>query len=493
MTTIRRSDFVNGLANKALDVGTAKKDAAFQGVKVESADLDGDGKISTAAEAEKLFKLIDAFDRNGDAASVLKDNPDGSLTRSGSMAERALALAVPVAPPLKDAALGKAFGTADPALAKGAKGEKVVALQYALARLDCLASQVDGAFGPKTKAALEAFQRGAGLPATGALDSKTLAAMDQRLAGIDLRTPAARASDPLAYLSDFGARGLSKVEIKDSSKPVTWSHPEVRQAYSKFVGEYWNTLKENRLECDCKTLGLFFMDQFRAKVKADTGVQLPLPSSGQDAVPPAQWKVSTAENPNGYFSRFEDLPKVRPGYDAAQAIQKLDPKQSMLQGVNVRYPNVDANMVSRAATTVAGWDPARDNQGDQTRPEIPVDKLQPGDLVLIDHTGDKRYDHVVNVIKVEKNEAGQVTRLVLGTGSYDDMKDADGSTAPNGTEEVNNYTEEVTVDLDAQGKVTGSKVTWSSEPGWMVADRYSARTTLMELKPGGTLKIGRWM
>jgi hypothetical protein len=33
------------------------------------------------------------------------------------------------------------------------------------------------------------------------------------------------------------------------------------------------------------------------------------------------------------------------------------------------------------------------------------------------------------------------------------MKDADGSTAPRGTQEVNNYTEEVTVDLDAAGKV----------------------------------------
>ncbi|HEY3445528.1 MAG TPA: peptidoglycan-binding domain-containing protein [Myxococcales bacterium] len=493
MTNLRRSDFVSGLANKALDVGTAKKDAAFQGVKVESADLDGDGKIATAAEAEKLFKLIDAFDHNGDAASVLRDNADGSLTRSGTMAERALALAVPVAPQIKDAALSKAFGTADPALQKGAKGEKVVALQYALARLDALNSLVDGSFGPKTKAALEGFQRGAGLPVTGTLDARTLAAIDSRLSGVDLRTPAARSADPLAYLSDFNARGLSKVQIQDRSKPVTWNSPEVRTAYSKFVGEYWNVLKENRLECDCKTLGLFFMDQFRAKVKADTGVQLPLPSSGQDSVPQADWKVSTAEHPNGYFSRFEDLPKVRPGYDAAQAIQRLDPKQSMIQGVNVRYPNVDANMVSRAATTVAGWDPARDNAGDPTRPEIPVEKLQPGDLVLIDHTGDKRFDHVVNVIGVERDAAGQVKRLVLGTGSYDDMKDADGATAPNGTEEVNNYTEEVTVDLDSQGKVASSKVTWSSEPGWLVSDRYSARTTLMEMKPGGTLKIGRWL
>jgi hypothetical protein len=221
-------------------------------------------------------------------------------------------------------------------------------------------------------------------------------------------------------------------------------------------------------------------------------VQLPLPSSKQGSFPEQKWLAATAERSEGFFGRFDALPKVRPGYDAAQAIQKLDPKQSMLQGVNVRYPAVDANMVSRALTDVAAWDPKRDNAGDQTIPEIPVEVLQPGDVIALDHTGDKRFDHVVNVVGVERGADGKVKRLVIATGSFDDMKDADGSTAPQGIHEVNNYTEEVTIDLDAEGKVASSKVTWASEPGWLVADRYSARTTIMELKPGGTIKVGRW-
>jgi hypothetical protein len=81
---------------------------------------------------------------------------------------------------------------------------------------------------------------------------------------------------------------------------------------------------------------------------------------------------------------------------------------------------------------------------------------------------------------------------VLATGSFDDMKDADGSTAPTSLGEVNNYAEEVTVTFDAAGKVSSSKVTWSSEPSWLTEGRYSARTLLMEMKPGGTISVGRW-
>ncbi len=72
------------------------------------------------------------------------------------------------------------------------------------------------------------------------------------------------------------------------------------------------------------------------------------------------------------------------------------------------------------------------------------------------------------------------------------VTDANGATAPNGLGEVNNYTEEVTIDLDAAGRVARSRVTWSSEPSWLVEPRYSARTLLMEMKPGGRLSVGRW-
>ena len=59
-------------------------------------------------------------------------------------------------------------------------------------------------------------------------------------------------------------------------------------------------------------------------------------------------------------------------------------------------------------------------------------QLNPGDVLFIDHTGDGQVDHMANVVKVERDAAGKVTRLVLATGSFDDMKDADGATAPRG-------------------------------------------------------------
>lgn len=202
--------------------------------------------------------------------------------------------------------------------------------------------------------------------------------------------------------------------------------------------------------------------------------------------------AATAANPKGFFSRFETLAQVRPGYENAQAIQRLDPKASMLAGVNLRYPGVDANMASRAVKVSIPWSAARDNGGDATKPELPVGQLTPGDVLFIDHTGDGRVDHMANVVTVNRDAAGKVTSMVLATGSFDDMKDADGATAPNSLGEVNNYAEEVTVTFDATGKVTSSKVTWSSEPAWLTESRYAARNLLMELKPGGIIAVGRW-
>ena len=346
----------------------------------------------------------------------------------------------------------------------------------------------DGQFGPGTERAVKAFQQSAQLSTTGVVDQKTLCALDARLAATELRTPAEVSGDALKFLSD-AALSLPKLSpLVDRSQPAAWNHPEIQKAYGEFVGAYWEHCKTNRVECDCKTLSLFLMDQFRGKVKADLGVQLPRPTS----LPASTWVAATAADPKGFFGRFETLAGVRPGYDNAQAIQRLDPKASMLVGVNLRYANVDANMASRAVKVTIPWTTARDNGGDSSVPELPVAQLNAGDVIFIDHTGDGKVDHMANVVKVQRNAEGLVTSLVLATGSFDDMKDADGSTAPSGLGEVNNYVEEVTVQVDAAGKVTSSKVTWSSEPAWLSEGRYSARTLLMEMRPGGKISAGRW-
>jgi peptidoglycan hydrolase-like protein with peptidoglycan-binding domain len=491
---LTRNEFTQSLQDKKVDVADATRDPKLAGVDVAKADLNRDGAIAGAAEAAALFKVVDAYDKNGDAGSINLTSETGAQTKAAAVAAALQARAVydvnDGALTLKDPALQNALSAAGALpLSRGQNGDRAVAVQYALARLGVNVGTVDGKFGPGTERAVKAFQASAGLAATGIVDANTVKALDARLAATDLRTPAERSGDPLRYLSNHAALGLAKLPaITDRSKPVNWAHPEVQKAYGTFVAFYWEHCKTNRVEADCKTLSLFLMDQFRLKVKADLGVQLPRPSG----LPAKDWVAATAANPKGFFSRFETLAQVRPGYENAQAIQRLDPKASMLAGVNLRYPGVDANMASRAVKVSIPWSAARDNGGDATKPELPVGQLTPGDVLFIDHTGDGRVDHMANVVTVNRDAAGKVTSMVLATGSFDDMKDADGATAPNSLGEVNNYAEEVTVTFDATGKVTSSKVTWSSEPAWLTESRYAARNLLMELKPGGTIAVGRW-
>ncbi|MDP3502652.1 MAG: peptidoglycan-binding domain-containing protein [Myxococcales bacterium] len=491
---LTRNEFTQALKDKTLDVADAARDPKLAGVDVAKADLNRDGAISGDAEAAALFKVVDAFDRNGDAASIALTSNTGAATKAATVAAALQARAVfevtegPLAP--KDAALKNAFAAPDSLpLARRQNGDRTVAVQYALARLGVDVGAVDGKFGPGTERAVKTFQTSAGLPATGIVDVNTVQALDAKLSATDLRTPAERSGNPLAYLSNHQALGMATLPaISDRSKPVDWNHPEIQKAYGSFVSAYWEHAKTNRVEADCKTLSLFLMDQFRTKVKTDLGVQLPRPAN----LPAKPWEVATSTNTKGFFSRFENLAQVRPGYENAQAIQRLDPKASMLVGVNLRYAGVDANMASRSIKVTTPWTATRDNAGDQMKPEVPVNQMNPGDIVFMDHTGDGRVDHMANVIRVERDAAGVVTSMVLATGSFDDMKDADGSTAPRSLGEVNNYAEEVTVTFDAAGKVSSSKVTWSSEPPWLTEGRYSARTLLMEMKPGGSISVGKW-
>lgn len=487
VTRLTRSDFTQSLQDKSIDVAEAARAPELTGLDVKKADLDGDGRISGATEAAALFREVDRFDRNGDAASIATVTPEGAPTRAAVLASALSARAVfDVREPLSDAALRTAFSAPDALpLSRPASGDRAVAVQYALARLGFAPGLVDGKFGPGTERAVRAFQTSAGLPDTGVVDQTTLNALDATLRRTELRTPAEVSGDPLQYLAKAALELPKLPPIVDRSKPVDWNHPEVKQAYGAFTAAYWETLKANRVECDCKTLSLFMMDQFRAKAQADLGVALPRPAG----LPATAWSASTPEKNDGFFSRFNQLRTVRSGYETAQAIQRLDPKASMMAGVNLRYAGVDANMASRSVKVTAR---GSDNAGDASVPELPIDQLSPGDVIFMDHTGDGRVDHLANVLKVERDAAGKVTQVVIATGSYDDMKDTDGATAPRSLAEVNNYTEEVTVQFDAAGKVASSKVTWSSEPSWLVAGRYSARNLLMEMKAGGTISVGRW-
>lgn len=70
----------------------------------------------------------------------------------------------------------------------------------------------------------------------------------------------------------------------------------------------------------------------------------------------------------------------------------------------------------------------------------------------------------MNVLRVEKDAQGHVRELVPAVG----------------------------VELDAAGKILRSQNTYSSEPAYLAKPRDDAHNTLMELRPGGRIKVGRW-
>lgn len=68
-------------------------------------------------------------------------------------------------------------------LKQGSQGARVVELQQQLIDLGYDAGQVDGIFGPNTRAAVISFQRNQGLSADGIVGPRTRAALDSVSAG----------------------------------------------------------------------------------------------------------------------------------------------------------------------------------------------------------------------------------------------------------------------------------------------------------------------
>ena len=97
MATVTKRGFVDQLQSKAIDVPTAVADgqvkqAVQQGggnvADLAKADLDRDGKIKGAGEAEALFRQLDRMDSDGSAASITNAN-------AAAAANRLLGLATP--------------------------------------------------------------------------------------------------------------------------------------------------------------------------------------------------------------------------------------------------------------------------------------------------------------------------------------------------------------------------------------------------------------
>lgn len=87
--TIGRQQFNQALQNTELDVKQAEQDPALRGALPANADLNRDGKISGAAEVDRLFTQIDSFGRNPGAQDTSLLDPSGNGTQQ-ARAMRAL-------------------------------------------------------------------------------------------------------------------------------------------------------------------------------------------------------------------------------------------------------------------------------------------------------------------------------------------------------------------------------------------------------------------
>ena len=511
MTTLKRSDFLHEMKDKRILLSQAQNDPHLKVLNFSHVDTDSNGFISGARGFTSLFKAVDYFDRNRDAGSVSlgsTQNPSKPAKLITALRGIATTHTPPIEPEpepstteFKDAAISKTFAdNFNGEVERGDGGDKVVAIQYALGRLGHLEYICDGDFGRRTLTAVKSFQSVTpSLAITGKVTIDTLAALDKAVSKLDLRVPAIKSGqNPMTFLSNFRQFNLPRIEVDTRGENVSWDSPDVQAAYGIFVQHYWEVLKENRIEADCKALAMVFMDQFRKQMEEDTFIRLPLPRSSQGSIGKRQWTVATRTDPKGLFRRVAELffrRRVRvnrPGYTALKNIQKLDPNHVMLYGVNLRYPRTSAHQISQAATIISPWSATYSNNGDVSKPEILLNMLKPGYLIFIDHTGNGRYDHTVNVVKIKKDSEHRVRQLTLAVGSYDDVRDSLAATVVNSLSILNQYCEEVVIDFDENERVIRSEVTYSSEPNYVVKTRYSARTTIMEGKSGGKLKISRW-
>jgi len=510
-TTLKRSDFLLEMKDQRILLSQARNDPRLRGLNFSHVDTDRDGFISSSRDFTSLFKAVDYFDRNGDAGSVnlgSAQNPSKPAKFITALRDIATTNTTPVDPEpepstteFKDAAISKTFAdNFKGEIKRGESGDRVVAIQYALGRLGHLDTICDGDFGGRTLAAVQSFQSVTpSLAVTGSVKADTLTALDKAVSKLDLRVPVIKSGqNPMTFLSDFRRFNLPRIAVDIRGEDVSWDSPDVQKAYGIFVQHYWEVLKENRIEADCKALAMVFMDQFRKQMEEDTFIRLPLPRSSQGSIGKRKWTVATRTDPKGLFRRVAELffrrriRVNRPGYAALKNIQKLDPDHVMLYGVNLRYPRTSAHQISRAATIISPWNAIYSNHGDLSKPEIPLNKLKPGYLIFIDHTGNGSYDHTVNVVKIKKDSESRVRQLTLAVGSYDDVRDSLAATVVNSLSILNQYCEEVVIDFDENERVIRSEVTYSSEPNYVVKTRYSARTTIMEKKGGGVLKISRW-
>jgi peptidoglycan hydrolase-like protein with peptidoglycan-binding domain len=184
--TMTRTEFTQRFTD--IDLRAARS-AGVNGSHLQAlqrADLNGDGRVAGARELDAAFTGLDDFDRNGSRNSVAlgtEARPTPLATTIGQL-ERATTAA-----PRRGLSGGEAT-SGGATLRQGARGAAVTEAQNLL-RAHGHSIAADGAFGPRTRDAVVAFQRSRNITADGVIGPETMRHLraEPRAGGVDQPAP----------------------------------------------------------------------------------------------------------------------------------------------------------------------------------------------------------------------------------------------------------------------------------------------------------------
>ena len=246
MKTMNREAFVEQFKTAGVRVDAANSETAISesvSNKLRHADLNGDGKISGAHEASRLFDGLDNYDRNGSDHSFTTEK-SGRETALGKVVKALSRHPVRSQAPNNNQRISiplQAVSKGLMTIGLGDQGANVSALQEALSKAG-ISVTVDGDFGPGTLRAVKEFQGKEGLRLDGVVGPqvanqllKKLGTAPQQPAGSSVATASEVSSSSSAAGNSLASRARN---IATSRNTTGRCYSGVADAVDAEVGRF---------------------------------------------------------------------------------------------------------------------------------------------------------------------------------------------------------------------------------------------------------------